>query len=85
MYLRYLLHVLHDLDTSERMSVQILRSFKCKFRKIKNALLMQRHNNLTIHNFQKLHVNGLEVMHSDIGRVTTGQVRIKGHLSAQFV
>ena len=28
----------------------------------------------------KLHVNGLEVMHSDIDSVTTGQVRIKGHL-----
>ena len=32
-----------------------------------------------------LYVNGLEVMHSDIDSITTGQVRIKGHLSAQFV
>ena len=33
----------------------------------------------------KLHVNGLEAMHRYINSVTTGQARIKGHLSAQFV
>ena len=33
----------------------------------------------------KLHVNGFEVMQSDIDSVTTGHVRNKGHLSAQFV
>ena len=31
---------------------------------------------------KKLHVNGVEVMHSDIDSLTTGQVRIKDHLSA---
>ena len=43
--------------------------------------------NLTIQNYHKTawHVNGLEVVHSDIDSVTTGQVRIKGHLSSQFV
>ena len=45
----------------------------------------QCNTNLTIQNFQKLHVNGVEVMHSDIDNVTTGQVMIKGHLRAQFV
>ena len=33
--------------------------------------------NLTIQNYQKLNVNGLEVMHSDTVSVTTGQVRLK--------
>ena len=33
----------------------------------------------------KLHVKGFDVMQSDINSVTTGQVRNKGHLSAQFV
>ena len=51
----------------------------------KCCIFYQRHTNLTIQNFQKLHMNGLEVMHSDIDSVTTGQFRIKGHLSAQFV
>ena len=32
-----------------------------------------------------LHVNGLEAMHSYTYNVTTGQTRIKGHLSAEFV
>ena len=36
-------------------------------------------------NIIKLHVNGLEVIHSYIDGVTTGTVRIKGHLRAQFV
>ena len=43
------------------------------------------HTNLTIHDYQKLLVNGLEVMHIDIDSASTGQVRTKGHLSAQFV
>ena len=42
------------------------------------------HTSLTIQNYQTLHLNCLEVMHSDIDSVTTGQVRIKGHLSAKF-
>ena len=33
----------------------------------------QCHTNLTIQNYKKLHVSGLEVMHSDIDSVTTGQ------------
>ena len=33
----------------------------------------------------KLHVNGIEAMHRYNNSVTTGQVRIKGHFSAQFV
>ena len=33
----------------------------------------------------KLHVDGLEAMHRYINSVTTGQARIKGHLSVQFV
>ena len=32
----------------------------------------------------KLHVNGLEAMHSDINSDTTCQTRFKGHLSAHF-
>ena len=33
----------------------------------------------------KLHVDGLEAMHRYINNDTTGQARIKGYLSVQFV
>ena len=33
---------------------------------------------------RKLHVNGLEAMHSDINSVTTCQTRYKGHLGAHL-
>ena len=70
--------------------MQCYRSFKCKFRKIQicnvnTAIYYRCHINLTIQIYEKLHANGLEVMHSDIDILTTGHVRIKGHLSAQFV
>ena len=52
----------------------------CKFFKkttcnVNAAIFYLCHTNLTIHNYQKLHVNGLEVMHSDVNSVTTGQGR----------
>ena len=72
------------------MYVQWSMPFKCKFRKIKVCnvndaifigVVLIRQYKIII----KLHVNGLEVIHSEFDSVTTGQGRIKGHLSAQFV
>ena len=48
-------------------------------------LLSESYQSNNTKNIIKLHVNGFEVIHSDIDSVTTGQVRIKGHLRAQFV
>ena len=45
----------------------------------------QHHTNPTIHNYNKMHVNELEAMHMYINSVTTGQARIEGHLSVEFV
>ena len=47
------------------------------------SLSLPYHSNNT--KVSKMHVNGLEVMHRNLDSVTTGQVRIIGHLSAQFV
>ena len=41
--------------------------------------LYQHHTNPTIHNYNKLHVDGLEAMHRYINSVNTGQAWIKGH------
>ena len=48
------------------------------------AFFCQYHTHPTIKIIIKLHVNGLEALHSDINSVTTCQTRFKGHLSAQF-
>ena len=45
----------------------------------------QHHTDPTIHNYDiYLRVNGLEALHRYVNRVTTGQARIKGHLSFDF-
>ena len=45
------------------------------------CIFCQHHTNLTILNYNKMHVNGLEAMHMYINSVTAGQARIEGHLS----